>query len=565
MDKVVAENAGNTYGSHRSPQVLVYGGTAPGIAAALAAARQGCKTLLIERGDHWGAMMSSGLGAIDLLRKNASGGIFAELLSRVKDYYFSMYGENSEEYRLSYECLFMEPHVAELVLNQMIAEQAGLETLTRHELVGAIKHEDQLLGSTYRNRDTGELLRVDHTVAIDTTYEGDLAAAAGVRYRIGREGRDEYGERLAGRIFFDYRHNRQNLLPESTGEASPYFQSYCFRTTLSDDAKTRVPFERPDSYADLLPYYLPLLDDLTNGRVRMMREVMWINPLPNRKWCSNGHLEALTSMNVAEVNLNWPDGDWTTRDALFKFYRDYTIGLWHFMQTDRRIDLVKRTETGCYGLAADEYINDGNFPWQLYVRQGRRIIGEYMLTEHNCIPEPGKIRPAIHRDSIAICEHSFDAHPCRNRGGDGIAHADDGYELLEGVIFFRNKLKPVNRPATIPYRSIVPERVNGLLVPVALSASHIAFTTLRMEGIWMATSQAAGVAAAQAIATDNQVRAIDTDQLQKTLAGQGQVMVYFDNLMLDDPEFGELQLRALVEDIPDFDVSHLRERRSTHA
>jgi hypothetical protein len=211
------------------------------------------------------------------------------------------------------------------------------------------------------------------------------------------------------------------------------------------------------------------------------------------------------------------------------------------------------------GLPTDEYPDEGHFPWQLYVREARRIFGEYVYTEHDCIPEPGRQRPSIHPDTIMICEHSFDCHPCRNRAEDSLVLTDDGFELLEGTIWFRNKLKAINRPSTVPYRAIVPEAVDGLLVPAALSATHVAFSAVRMEPVWMAAGQAAGMAAVQAIERDVPPRRIDVQALQEVLASQGQVMVYFDGLALDDPDFARVQLAAITENTPHFDVDRVKE------
>ena len=203
--------------------VAVYGATVAGIAAAIAASRAGCRTLLIERGDHFGGMTASGLGSIDTLRDNAFGGIFHEFLRRVREHYFHAYGKDSEQYRLTYGGFFMEPGVAEDVLNDMIQSENALHTRKRLELAAVIKHQQAVVGSTYTDRDTGEIIRFSHRVAIDGTYEGDFAAAAGVAYRVGREGRGQYDERYAGVIYHDWRYHRQEILTQSTGEPSGSF------------------------------------------------------------------------------------------------------------------------------------------------------------------------------------------------------------------------------------------------------------------------------------------------------------------------------------------------------
>jgi hypothetical protein len=537
-------------------QVLAYGGTVAGIGAAICAARAGCETILVERGDHFGGMMAAGLGAIDTLRERAFGGIFGEFIKRIREYYVEKYGASSDQVRMTYDSLFMEPHVAETILGEMICAEARLQTFKRLELTHVVKQGSRVTGSVYKNRDTGESVHIAHAAAIDGTYEGDFAAAAGVEYRIGREGRAEYQERLAGVVFFDPRYYKQEIRPESTGEPSEHIQANCFRVTLSDRAD-RVRFSKPSGYHDLHEqYYKWLLDDFDRGRIRHLQEIMWINPLANHKYCLNGHIEALTSPNLTELSTEWADSDWSKRESLFKHYREYTEGLWYFLQNDSAVPIVPRTDAFRYGLAADEYQAEANFPWQLYVRQGRRIKGLHLITEHDSIPLGGRRRPHIHKDTIGVYEHGFDSHPCRNRTKKGaMITTPDGFDLLEGVIYFKSKFRSWNRPATIPYRALVPEKVDGLLVPVALSATSVAYSAIRMEPVWMSIGEASGLAAAQALAQKAEVRNIDVSALQSTLVKHQHVLVYFEALSPLDPEFELIQLRALEEDCPHYDLA----------
>lgn len=542
-------------GDSRTTEVLVYGGTAGGVAAAIAAARAGCDVLLVESGAHIGGMMASGLGAIDLLRFNAVGGIFGEFLDKVRHFYDGTYGESSEQYRLTWGGVFMEPHVAEIILEQMVEAESLVRVLKRTPLVGALLEEQRLLGARFRDGDRP--LEVRAQVAIDATYEGDLAAAAGAAYRVGREGRSDHNESLAGNLFFDWRFNRQEILPQSTGESSGYVQAYCFRETLTDDPARRLPPDKPEGYADFLPMYRSLYKDLEIGRVRKLRDIIWIDPIPNRKWCTNGHIEALTSLNISEWNQAWPDANRHAREELEGRFRQYSQGLWYFLQHDPGLPRGIRTEAQSFGLCPDEYPDEGHYPWQLYIREGRRIVGEYVITQHDSVPEPGRKRPRGQRDSIGVYEHSFDSHPCRSRGGAGSTWTDDGFEVLEGAIWYRNKLESLNRPASVPYGAIVPEKIDGLLVPVALSATHVAYSAVRMEPLFMATGQAGGTAAALAIAEAVPPRRIQVDQLQERLVRAGQVLVYFDDLSLHHPDFAEIQLAAVGRDLPDFQLSTL--------
>jgi hypothetical protein len=230
--------------------------------------------------------------------------------------------------------------------------------------------------------------------------------------------------------------------------------------------------------------------------------------------------------------------------------------LWYFLQNDLAIPLVPGVDASRFGLPPDEYQAEGNFPWQLYVRQGRRIKGNYVVTEHDSIPPIGRSRPHIHKDTIGVYEHGFDSHACRDRDDkDALVTTADGFDLLEGVIYFKSKMRSWNRPATMPYRAIVPETVDGLLVPVALSASSVAYSSIRMEPVWMTTGEAAGVAAVQAIAQRVQVRNVDILELQRTLSRQKHVLTYFENLSPTDATFESTQLRSIEEDCPHYDLA----------
>ena len=542
-----------------SYEVLVYGGTVAGITAALAAARSGRKTILIERSNHFGGMVASGLGLVDSLRENAFGGIHTEFLSEIRNFYEAQYGPDSDQYNLTLGGRFMEPSTSEKILDEMIAVEANLQAFKQLELIEVIKEDNIVISSRYQDRVNKNTILIQHKASIDGTYEGDFAAAAGVNYRVGREGQKEFDEKYAGIIYHDWRQNHQELYPLSTGEPSELIQAFCFRLTLTDDPRKRVSIVKPDSYNDYYPIYKGILTDFQTGRARCLAEILWLNPLSNRKYCVNGHIEALTSIDLATFCSDWPDGNWETRDKLYKQYKDYTLGLLYFLQNDPAVARVPQTEVSRFGLPADEYEDNEHFPWQLYVRQGRRIQGGYTMTEHDSIPPDGRVRPHIHKDTIGICEHSFDSHACRNRDDEGaIVETSDGFQLLEGTIWFRNRLKSPNRPATIPYQAIVPEKIDGLLVTASLSSTNVAFSALRMEPVWMAIGQAAGYAASMSVVKDSDLRNINVQELQTTLIQQGQVLVYFDKLAIDNPNFSQIQFQAIADNHPDYDLSNLK-------
>src|SRR5205823_3756086 len=234
---------------------------------------------------------------------------------------------------------------------------------------------------------------------------------------------------LAGRVFFDWRHGV--FLPETTHEADPGIQAYCFRTCMTDDPRNMVPVEKPADYAEHLPDFRDLLEDFETGRVRGLQDVIPLSALydpithqrtvrtplglPNRKFQANGFIEGLTTVNLPEASHPYPEAGWDERQRIIEWHRGHTLGLIYFLQNDPAVPGVIREELSAFGLPGDEFPDNSNFPFQLYVRQARRITGEYFMTERDFrIPREGQ-RPPVHTDSIAVADHSFDVHPCYSR------------------------------------------------------------------------------------------------------------------------------------------------------
>jgi hypothetical protein len=352
----------------------------------------------------------------------------------------------------------------------------------------------------------GERRSVAARVFIDGTYEGDLAAAARVPYRVGREGRDEYGEPLAGIHYMDWRSGRQIRTADS-GEASPAIQAFCARSIFTDDPAERVPIEKPDSYEQHLQDYLPLLGDFACGRVKHWSRG---HPLPRRKYQMNGDIEALTSINCPGASWTWPEAGVQHRRRLERFHIDHVAGLLWFLQNEPRVPEAVRAQMRPLGLHRQEFRDSGHWPWQIYVRQGRRIEGRALVTQHNFLADPKTGRTPEVAQAIAIGEHSFDVHPCHDR-----RYAVEGF--LEGVLWYPNKANGPAQPGQVPYGAMLPKALDNLLVPVALSATHVAMSVLRMEPVWMTTGQVAGLAAALALEQGVEVAAIDARTLPRRL------------------------------------------------
>jgi hypothetical protein len=541
-------------------QVIVVGGTPGGIAAAVAAARLGCSVALLEISGHLGGMTAGGLSTTDLIRRTGFGGLMNEFLQGVYRYYVETYGPDSEQVQRSKGGLWFEPSVAERVLTALVQQEPGIQLFRRHRLENVTVESSAPVALTARDLDGGVLQPFRGSIFIDATYEGDLAAMAGAPYRVGREGRAEHDEEFAGRIFWDWR--RLRFLPESTHEADPGIQAYCFRACLTDDPANRVPIEKPAGYAEHLPDFRELLDDFAAGRVRGVRDIVPLSALydpvshqltartplglPNRKFQANGYIEALTSVNLPGASHRYPEAGWEERERITEWHRGHALGLLYFLQNDPAVPATVREELSAYGLPRDEYPDTGHFPFQLYVRQGRRILGDHLMTEHDLRIAPGSQRPPVHTDSIAVADHSFDVHPCYPRR-TALARSPEGDLYLEGTLWFPQKEKGPAQPAQAPYRAILPQKVEQLLIPVPMSSTHIAFSALRMEPVWMATGQAAGTAAALALQAGVPVRQLDVARLQEALVRQGQVLTYFEDLKLEEDDFSTLQLQGTQE------------------
>jgi len=513
--------------------VVVYGGTPGGIMAAIAAARSGCRTLLVERNSYIGGMSTNGLGKSDIENRAAIGGLFREFVERVYNDYVQRYGKASEQVRQCRDGYYYEPSVAERVFERMLANEPNLEIRRRQQLASAETRSDQLIAMLVTGGPGSSVTRFTAEVFIDATYEGDLAAAAGAEYRLGREARDEFNEPHAGVIYRDYESGK--ILPGSTGQGDSRLPAYTYRLCLTTDPGNAVPLLRPPAGYDR-SRYVGYLQDLAADRFvapKKYRDGWGYNPahyetlvrvfsvteLPNHKNDVNINPRPL-GFPFPEENAGYVEGSWEMREQICRRHRDLTLGLLYFLQNDESVPAAHRTIARQYHLPRDEFVDNGHFPRQLYIREARRIQGEYTLTEHDVTVAPNRHRTPIHFDSIATGEFPIDSFPVRR-------YEPGRNTVLEGYL---SMLEENTRPYQIPYAIMVPVRVERLLVPVAASATHVAFSTIRMEPCWMAMGQAAGTAAALAIERREMVRDISIDVLQRRLLEQGQIITYFYDL-----------------------------------
>jgi hypothetical protein len=514
--------------------------------AAIAAARRGRSAIILERTSHVGGLPANGLGATDIATRGVAAGLFKEFTGRIRRFYSATYGEDSEQVRASSDGYHFEPSVGEKILLEMLAECPSITVHTMRQfdaLPERVGVRDGCIQSvTVRNLAAG----TDETYAgaafIDATYEGDLAAAAGVPFATRREGFSDYHEPKAGRFYQKW--GSSELGEGSTLEGDDTIQAYNFRLCLTDRPENMTPFPKPPDYDR--SEYASLAEDLKLDRMPgvHVREREWdgIGRITNVVWLPNGKTDAnnqhlaFISTDLPEENYLWPVSDWAWRDRFQSRLRNYTLGLFWFLQNDPDVPETFRTSARRFGLASDEYTDNGNFPRQVYVREGRRIFGEYCFTAHDAIPVTPDGRPPVHATSIAASHYAVDSHAVRKR--------EPGRDHLDGFLSLRTK------PYTVPYGVMVPKTVENLWVPVAVSASHLGFGTLRMEPCWMALGEAAGTAATLAIALGLPARSVPIDRLQRDLVSAGAMLVYFRDVTPADPNGAKLSPKGATSNSP---------------
>ncbi len=552
--------------------VVVVGGTPGGIMAAIAAAREGCDCVILERTGYIGGLPANGLGATDIGTRGATTGLFGRFVGLNRQYYEDMYGAGSQQVRDCSDGYHFEPHVAALTFGKMISEAGPgkIEVLVMKQFdpdpSNVFMEGNAVKAINVTDRTTGEVETYRGRIFIDATYEGDLGASAGIPFRLGREGADEFSEPCAGRIYRWWKHGPDG--EGTTYEGDDAIQAYNYRLCLTADKDNYVPVRKPDNYDR--NDYASIVEDvytgrntdirfkgvtreqmeanrqriLAGGRTAIPGDVwgMWkicsIMRLPNGKTDANNQHLAFVSTDLPEENVPWPVSGWEWRDKFAQRLRDYTLGLLWFVQNDEALPVQFREACREYGLAADEYTDNGNFPRQVYVREGRRLEGTYFFTASDVIPEEGKSRPQVSAESITASHYALDSHATRKR--------EEGRVHLEG--FFSHPTSVY----TVPYGVMVPKVVDNILFPVPASGSHVGFSTLRMEPCWMAMGEAAGTAAAIAVADGCDVRSVPVGRIQDKLLANGATLVYFKDLRPDDKDFVQVQKLALKGYFPEY-------------
>jgi hypothetical protein len=516
----------------REFDVVVYGGTSGGVAAAVQAARMGKTVVLIEPGKHLGGLTSGGLGATDIGNKAAIGGLAREFYQRVRKHYEDeaawKFEKRSEFKGRGHEpkedaAWTFEPHVAEKVYQALLKEHKVAAVYgQRLDLKGGVKKDGtRIVSITMESGDS-----YAGKVFIDATYEGDLMAKAGVSYNVGREANKTYGETLNGvQVANATKHQfvkkidpyvkpgdpTSGLLPRveagppgADGEGDKRVQAYNYRLCATDKPDNRRPWPKPAGYDE--KQYELLLRNFEAGDLRLP----W-NPvlMPNRKTDSNNNF-AFSTDDIG-TNYAYPDGDYATRDKIVREHIEYTKGLMWTLANHPRVPEKVREHFTTWGLAKDEFTDNDNWPHQLYVREARRMVSDYVMIEQNC----RGTRTA--EDSVGLAAYGMDSHNVQRYV------TKDGSVLNEGDVQVG-----VAGPYPISYRSIVPKAAEctNLLVQVCLSASHIAYGSIRMEPVFMVLGQSAATAAAFAIDGKCDVQKVDYEKLRKRLLDDKQVLAW---------------------------------------
>lgn len=555
--------------------IVIVGATPGGIMTAIEAARMGKSSVILERTGHIGGLPANGLGATDIATRGATTGLFSEFTEAIKQHYTDTYGAESQQVKDCSDGFHFEPSVAEKVFGDMIAAEGRLidvRTIRQFNFsTGDIAMTDngrRIASIRVIDRLTGKEEFYEGKIFVDATYEGDLGAAARVPFRIGREAAWEFDEPGAGRT---YEYWKSTPAEGSTGEADNAVQAYNYRLCLTRDTTQLVPFFKPERYDR--SEYESLVEDVWTGRHtwKAMRDVTpemmernrrhlleggersitpwdsWgieklvtINTEPNGKTDANNQHAAFISTDLPEENWPWPTASWEWRDRFAQRLRDYTLGLFWFAATDTALPPQFRREIGKWGFSAQEYKDNGNFPRQVYVREGRRFEGMYFFTAKDALPVVEGGRPPVHATSITASHYALDSHAARKR--------ETGRVHLDGFISYPTAVY------TVPYGVIVPKEVENLLLPVPVSGSHIGFSTLRMEPCWMALGQAAGAAAAIAIDRATTVQKVPIKLLQQRLLDENATLIYFKDIRPGDPGFAEAQRLGLQGKIAGWSV-----------
>ncbi|KAA0994168.1 FAD-dependent oxidoreductase [Dyadobacter sp. UC 10] len=517
----------------KTVDICIYGGTAAGVIAAYTAKKMGKSVMLIEPGMHLGGMTSGGLGQTDIGNKYAISGLSLDFYRRLGKHYGK------------FEQWIFEPKVAKKYLQQYL-DEAGIKVDYNHRIVSASKDNGTIKSISLENSlkpDATTNVSVEAKMFIDCSYEGDLMAKAGVSYAVGREANSEYNETINGVQLMDG-HQLPNGIdpykvpgkPESgllwgisneklaaTGSGDKKVQAYNYRICLTSDPANQVPITRPEGYDSTHYELLVRLMQKQPNRKTLNDFFIW-SKMPNNKTDINNRNGFSTDM--IGMNYDYPDGSYEVRARIIKDHEVYTKGLLYFVGHDPRVPEELRNSMLKWGYPKDEYTETGNWSPQLYIREARRMVGSYVMTQANC---EGKEKV---NDGVGMAAYTMDSHNIQRIIVNGNTKNEGNVEV--GGF----------GPYPVSYRSIIPKETEckNLLVPVCLSATHIAYGSIRMEPVFMVLSQSAAAAAVMAIDGKVSVQQVDAQKLIKKLAADPLANGSIQQLLVDNEDQSKVKV-----------------------
>lgn len=491
--------------------ICIYGGTSAGVIAAYSAKKMGKSVIIVAPKKHLGGLSASGLGHTDIGNKYAIIGISREFYRKLGKHY------------QTFEQWMFEPSAAEKIFNEYVKAE-DIPVIFHHRIVNATTENSTIKQIEVENAEKPEKTTnktITAKIFIDATYEGDLLARAGVSYTIGREANSQYNEKFNG---VQRAHGNQipdgidpyivpgdsssgllwgisneKIKPNGTGDKK--LQAYNYRICLTSDTTNMIPITKPENYD-------PATYEILRRIIKQRDEAQWVQHLhqlylrvskmPNNKTDMNN--KGGFSTDYIGMNYDYPEADYETRKKIEKEHELYIKGLFYFLAYDQDVPQHLKDQMLQYGWPKDEFTDNGGFPFYMYIREARRMIGEYIMTEHNCTGD------SIIEDWVAFGAYNMDSH-------NATRLIIDGQLKNEGDV-----QEPVD-PYPISYRSIVPKKAEckNLIVPICVSASHIAYGSIRMEPVFMELGQVAGMAATIAIDGKKAVQDIDVNKIQNIL------------------------------------------------
>jgi hypothetical protein len=524
--------------------VIVVGATAPGIVAAVRAAREGLRGALVAAGQHLGGSLPS-LGAVETHYRGNRAPLLQEFIDAVRAHYRATYGANSEQFRACAggKMVAFEPKIAEEILEQLAAAEKNLRVFRGYVPVRVEKTGAMLRAVIFEG--AGDTLRLEARAFVEAGYEGDCMKLAGARYRVGREAHSEFDEPRAGRVFTqwltgqfprDAVEGRLNLvtagattsepLGDSTGAGDDNIQSYSYRLCVTDDpANRRLLAEPPEGYAReafapilLTPaekekLSLPFHHRFLIYSLREMAErdhLFHGHALPNRKRSWN-------ATNLTGGGKDYPEASQATRRQIAERHRQHALGLMWFLQNDEAVPTDLRAKAREWGLARDEFADNDNLPHQLYIREARRLVGRAVFCERDALVASDAKRAPVHADSIGITEFSLDSLACTTERQPDT--------LCDGQLFQME----VSRPGQVPFGVLLPREVDNLLVVTTVSATHVGWGTVRQTPTLMHLAESAAWAIVLAARENVAPANVSVEHLQRTLVEHGVMISFFND------------------------------------